>query len=88
MKDWYTVPRAWGGRTFPLHRRMFLEWLWRRHGEAGLRWYSNRMGKRALESARKIGLAFDQLGAEMCRTVGAFDEFTEAMRKAGPWEEK
>ena len=88
MKDWYTVPRAWGGRTFPLHRRMFLEWLWRRHGEAGLRWYSNRMQCRMLGSARKIERAWWKAGAEMCRTASAFDEFTEAMRKAGPWEEK
>jgi hypothetical protein len=83
MKDWYTVPRAWGGRTFPLHRRLFLEWLWRRHGEAGLWWYSNRMSRRALASARKIGQAFNRMTVEMCWTASVFDEFTEAMRGAG-----
>ena len=61
---------------------MFLEWLWRRHGEAGLWWYSNRMRRRAIVSARKATEEFDRLGDQVREAASVFDEFTEAMRKA------
>ncbi len=89
MKDWYTVPAEYGGRTFSFPRRMFIEYLWRSQGHAGLVWYVNRMSRRALKNVVKIGKVFDKLTDELGRTASAFDGFTEAMREAaseGPWE--
>ena len=89
MKDWYTVPAEYGGRTFPLYRRVFIEWLWRRYGYDGLAWYVNRMGRRALKNVVKMGQAFDRLSDELRGAASVFDEVRASMEKCaaeGPIE--
>ncbi len=38
--EWYTVPPEYGGRTLSFRRRLFFEYLWRRHGTKGLYEYA------------------------------------------------
>ena len=82
MKDWYTIPREYGGRTFPLWKRMMLEWLWRRHGQAGLDWYMARVRARVIASIKALDRAFRKSAIEATWTGIQFDRLTKAMREA------
>ena len=83
MKDWYTVPHLYGGRTFPLHRRMFIEFLWRRHGQEGLDWYIDRMQSRMLESLKNMERVWQKVAVETTWASVQMDRLTEVMREAG-----
>lgn len=74
--DWYTVPPEYGGRTLSFRRRLFFEYLWRRHGTKGLYEYASRrfneMALAMAEAARKTTIAFYLLGASMDETSRTF----------------
>jgi len=80
MNDWYTVPRWYGGRRFPLHRRMYLEWLWRRHGEAGLDRHAERRLQRLLERFPEVVQALRRLTVETYRTGIQMERFAEVLK--------
>ena len=65
-QDWYTVPPEYGGRSLPFHRRLYYEWLWRSHGEAGLQRIVADAFDRIARNVAKVAASFDRLGVA-CR---------------------
>lgn len=80
---WYTLPPAWGGLSLPWHRRLYLEWLYRRHGEAGLWAYGRRRLGRVLKRLElgnhRARLATDRCNAAVRELAGAMAESRAAV---------
>lgn len=66
--EWYTVPREYGGRSFPLRQRLYIEWIWRRHGRAGLDRMIRRRTDRLAAVFREMGKEADRAATEITRT--------------------
>ena len=81
--DWYTVPAEYGGRSLPLFRRLYIEWLWRKHGAEGLDQYMERRWKRAMErNLPRLKRALEGTCAATEQCAQAFNDAARVLREA------
>lgn len=82
---WYTVPAEYGGLSLPWRRRLYVEWLYRRHGTAGLDGY---LGDRWARLSRRLAESLVPALNEATKAVGklgvSFDELAETLRRVRP----
>ena len=84
-QDWYTVPPAMGGRSLPLWRRLQVEWIWRRHGDAGMARLRTRCMRRLGRKAQRAGDALEQMARALEQaTVNT----TEYSRQEQEWRRR
>lgn len=81
MKDWYTVPTEYGGRSLPFYRRLYFEWLWRRHGRDGLDRHLLRISRRIPKLMASLDGAIRRMTVANWNAMFAMDEFAEVIRR-------
>ena len=81
IKDWYTVPAEYGGRSLTLWRRLYIEWLWRRYGRAGLGRYLMRVSKRMARAFGKVATAIERLGVSAESAAQGWKDANVQMRE-------
>lgn len=79
-QQWYTVPAWFGGEGFPWHRRLYLEWLWRRHGEDGLHRYLQRLFDRMARELVTMNSVAQDAATQIDDATFAMYQLTRTMR--------